>query len=349
MKVLLIDIDSHLPNLALMQISAYHKGEKDNVNLIAFKEEHLRKSTVPFDMLSYDPDIIYISCIFSRNKSFSRSLRRRLGKHFNYPNDRVLIGGSGVNYEWLPEHMRLLKPDYGLYNNLVCQKCGKKTDYCRCFKNMSPGNIFYSMGFTTRGCIRKCDFCIVPEKEGKLERWQPVWDFVDDQFDKIYLMDNNLFADKEWFIENSDYIVRKGLQLSADGMDIRIIDKEIAKRLKMIKWYKKLRFAFDNMVDEKAVRYGIEILKDAKINIRGDVQFYVLVGYNTTEEEDKYRCRLLKELGTTPYVMRYVHNEWTNKIARWANYKRAFWSCDIDEYDQKIARDLRKERLRNLE
>ncbi len=347
MKVLIIDVDSQIPNLALMRVSAYHKKQKDTVNLVTLSPKALKKRSIPLDLFSHNPDMVYIACVFTNNKEISFSIRDKFRNQelsiFN-----VLIGGSGIDYYCLPEKMQLIKPDYDLYNNLVCQKCGKKIDYCRCFKGPSPGNMFYSMGFTTRGCIRKCDFCIVPYKEGKLERYQYVHEFLDDRFNTVVLLDNNVYADKEWFFKNTDDILEKGLKFNAiQGMDIRIIDNDIAKRLKELKWFGQMHFAFDNTKDEKAVRRGIKILKDAGIDIKNRVKFYVLVGYNTNEEEDLYRCNLLRDLGTMAYVMPYVKNEWTRTLSRWANSPPIYWSVPFEDYSTKKGREYRKEKQRN--
>ena len=34
MKILLVDVDSKIPNLALMKISTYHKNQNDTVDII---------------------------------------------------------------------------------------------------------------------------------------------------------------------------------------------------------------------------------------------------------------------------------------------------------------------------
>lgn len=292
MDVLLIDVDSKVPNLALMQISAYHKARGHNAG---------------FNII--DPDQVYISCIFKKNASQVRGIKTM------YPESQVFIGGSGVSYEWLPKEMRWVKPDYDLYPST------------------------YSMGFTTRGCIRNCPFCIVSEKEGKFQRWQHVSEFHDTRFDTVMLLDNNIFADIEWFFDNVEYIIDNNLKLNiTQGMDIRLLNAPLAKELKAIKWSGCLHFAFDNMKDESAVREGIDHMKYAGIDIRNRVKFYVLVGYNTTPEQDVYRCRLLKELGTMAFVMPFVKNKWTNKLARWANRPWIYWSIDIDDYDRSKGR-----------
>jgi len=324
MRIRLIDADSIIPNLALMQISGYHKSIGDkvgfNVNL---------------------PDKVYLSVIFKENADQAMGLLTYYYKKLTERDIDIDFGGSGLNLDlnpYLPEKMQKFYPDYELYNGLICQKCQNQIRFCKCSpRKPIKGNMDYSMGFTTRGCIRKCSFCIVPDKEGKLHHWQHPKEFYNPEFKKIMLLDNNWLADKKWFFETSDWIMDHKLKIIEHGMDIRLIDMEIAQRLKELKFQKGMHFAFDSIKDEYAVKRGIAILKKAKIDIRSRVQFYVLVGFDTTQDQDKYRCRLLKSLGTNAFVMPYVKNAWTNKIARWANRKESYWTCDIDDYDRSIA------------
>ena len=285
-KIKLIDVDSKIPNLALMKISAYHKAQGDEVG---------------FDI--NNPDKVYASIIFKKNQWVGNGLK------WFYPDSEIITGGSGYDLSSkLPDEIELIKPDYDLY----------------------PSE--YSMGFTTRGCIRQCPFCVVPEKEGRFRKAQHIKEFHDDRFDTVICLDNNFYADKSWFYENTDFILENNLKFNAiQGMDIRILTPMIAERLKALRWKGQLHFAFDSMQDEESVRSGISMLKDAGINTRRNVTFYVLVGYNTTPEEDKKRCRLLKQLGTNAFVMPYKRTPWTNRIGWWANRPAAYWSCDIDD------------------
>ncbi len=289
MKVMLVNVDSKIPNLALMQISAALKVRGDEVG---------------FDVP--DPDRVYISCIFQKNRA------QALGIGKMYPEAEIYYGGSGINYDWLPAEMQKVKPDYDLYPST------------------------YAQGFTTRGCIRNCPFCIVRKKEGSMQRWQHVSEFYDSRFNTIMLMDNNLLADREWFFRNTDFILEHNLKIIEHGMDIRLLDEEIAQRLSELRFKGCMHFAFDSMSDEGSVRRGIELLKNAGIDLKHKVQFYVLVGYNTTPEQDIYRCRTLKEMGTNAFVMPFVKNEWTKRIARWANRKWLFWSMDIEDYKKEV-------------
>ncbi|MCZ0862269.1 hypothetical protein [Methanocorpusculum vombati] len=287
MKIRLVDVDSTIPNLALMQISAYHKQRGDIVG---------------FDV--QNPDKVYISTIFSKNKS------QAVGIATLYPQADIIQGGSGFDlHSTIPNPAQKIMPDYSLYN--------------------SP----YDLGFTTRGCIRKCPFCIVPEKEGKLEKWMNISDFHHPDHKTAVLLDNNILAKKDWFFDQTDWAIDHNIKLNiTQGMDIRLITPEIAEQLARIKWAATLHFAFDSLSYEQAVETGLSILVDAGINIRRNVDFYVLVGFDTTIAEDIYRCNLLKRLGTNAFVMQYRKTPETIRLARWANRRNSFWAVDFENY-----------------
>jgi len=94
MRVLLLDIDSKIPNLALMKISAYHKALGDDVSFYN----------------TDNPDMVYASIIFKSNRTIANSLK------FYYPDAKINIGGSGFSLcSHLPDEIERLKPDYDLY------------------------------------------------------------------------------------------------------------------------------------------------------------------------------------------------------------------------------------------
>lgn len=161
-RILLIDADmavyrkrkgrkrrAIMPNLALAQISSYHKEQGDEVSLNN----------------PNNPHTVYISCVFKQNRNSA------IGRSRYYPNAEIHLGGSGINYSWLPLEFRKQYPDYSLYDQKVCQKCAHLIYNCKCKRGPTPGDMFYSMGFTTRGCTRNCPYCIVRAKEGELQRW----------------------------------------------------------------------------------------------------------------------------------------------------------------------------------
>lgn len=247
----------------------------------------------------------YISVIWPQNRARALSI----SKMFTCP---VTVGGSGYDYNIkLPDEMEHSMPAYHLWD------------------------VDFAMGFTSRGCIRRCDFCIVPDKEGPIRQHSPLSEFMGDKR-KVILLDNNILAAPN-FIDTAEEIHEMSLKVNfSQGLDIRLIDEEnasILSNLKYMNWTfisRQLHFAFDNMKDEAAVRRGISILSSSGIPPK-HMMFYMLVGFNTTFEEDMRRYAILwEELGTYPYVMIF-NNEGTPTLrafARWVNkriHKTASW------------------------
>lgn len=292
MKVLLVQVDGKLPNLALMKLSSWHKSQGDEVG---------------FNV--NNPDKVYVSVVFKKNRENAKGIPRL------YPDAEVFFGGPGYDLDIeLPEEVEFSVPDYSIY---------PKMDF--------------SMGFTTRGCIRNCYFCIVPEKEGPLTIWQHPMDFHNPAFRTIMLLDNNWLADKEWFLETSQWILDKGLKVWEHGMDIRLLDKDIVSRLAQLKWAKPLHFAYDSDDLAEPVERGIKLLNDGGVDVRSKVRVLVYMDDSSQSEFDSVlnRCRRLKKWGATPLVMFNIDKKPTktvNHLRRWTGRPWLFWKIDFEEY-----------------
>lgn len=272
MRVGLVDVDSKIPNLALMKLSAYHKSQGDEVKI--------------FDPLFDHPDRVYSSKVFKATDEYGY-----------YPDCEVMQGGSGFDLGIkLPDEVETMYPDYSLYG------------------------IDYAMGFTTRGCTRECGFCIVPRKEGKLHAVADIHQFWNGQ-KRLMLMDNNLTGDAEHFSLILNQLIKHKIKTDFNqGLDIRLIDDEKAKLLSRIQLWKgfRLRFAWDSIELEQEVMRGIGIL--TRYMKPWKLMFYVLIGYDTTEDEDLYRVEMLKSLGIKSFVMPYDRaSEYQRDFARWVN------------------------------
>lgn len=286
---LLIDSDIELgryifPNLALMQLSTFLKD---------------LGQIVEFGSTDKIPDNVWVSCVFPQNRE------KALMSSNWYPESRIHFGGTGFNLiTKLPEEAQHKKPDYGLYPH-----------------------VDYSLGFTSRGCIRKCAFCVVPEKEGFIREHSPIEEFLEPSFKKIVLLDNNFLASPRCK-EKLEKLIDLGKRVCFNqGLDIRLINKENAELLAQVKSRDKsfkrtnYYFAWDLPEIEPSVLKGIEILLDAGIK-PSHLMFYVLMGYNTNYEQDKYRLHTLIDLGVKPYVMVYNQMEGTyhKHMRRWVKY-----------------------------
>ncbi len=270
-KVVLVDLDAtRFGNLALMKLAAWHRRLGDGVELV-----RSRKVVIP------SGDVYYASCVFVKNA-------HKVGLLAGLP---VEVGGSGVDMGVsLPDDVEHVLPDYDLYG------------------------LQYSMGFTTRGCPRKCPFCIVADKEGSIRAWADWREFWDRRHDRVMLLDNNLLAGPTWR-ETLTTLAESGVGVDFNqGLDIRLVTDEVADLLvKCRTWRGKkgrnsaLRFAFDSPELEGAVRRGIEMLLARRVNSR-TLNFYVLVGFDTTFEENMARFRVLKEYhGVYAFPMFYVN------------------------------------------
>jgi hypothetical protein len=305
----LIDADSTIPNVALMKISAYHKARSDRVTFS-------RGKTVGFARSA--PDRIYVSIIFKKNAEMFSDLSS------SFPNTIVDIGGSGVDLKkTLPPEIEACAPDYSIYP-----------------RNKS------SIGFSSRGCIRTtktCPWCIVPVKEGFYFRTQHPELWYNPAFKKITFLDNNALVDKPWFMTVTSWCIEKNLKVwFTQGLDIRLVDSEIARRLVELPRHQMTTFAWDRLEDETTVKSKIELLKQNGFDdalLRAKVQFYVYVDNDSDEEFNSgvYRCRELKKLQCNAYIMYNVDNKISQRITQlkqWSNAKMHFWRCDIDEYRQ---------------
>lgn len=297
MDILLIDLD--------MMASKRHLYP--NLALMKLSAWHKPQgdTILSVNFLLAQPDKIYVSCVF---KEFAYLLD-------TLPFDNIQHGGSGF-LNWtttLTKEVEHIYPDYELYN---CQ---------------------IAMGFTSRGCLRKCPFCIVPDKEGKPQAWTTIYEFWHGQ-KQLILLDPNLLAAPNWKQTLQD-LAKEQVPVNMDqGLDIRLLDEEMAYWLAKINHNGQLHFAWDLVPAESSVRRGLQILERAGIPPRR-CMFYVLIGFNTTPEEDLYRVEALRSLGADPFVMPFVRNDYTKRFTRWVNHKAIFGSVAWQDYNIRYSKD----------
>lgn len=306
----LIDVDSKIPNLALMKISNYYKNLGEQVEFVKPNGKY---------------DKIYASAIFTRSKDKCDKLKELYG-------DKIEIGGTGYDLnKVLPDEIEKSKPDYDLYTvediaKRVGTIGGRKAKIKKATELVNAG-----MGFTSRGCIRNCGFCFVPRKEGEFKQASEIKDLINPRSNILILHDNNLTADPNCIDKLHEIRDRKLKVDINQGCDVRLVNEDIAKALSEVKHLRSVHYAWDLMGFENQVLDGINTLK--KFIRPYKHMCYVLVGYNTTFEEDMYRIRKLLELNISPYIM--VYNEKDDKklrhLARWIN-RRYYKSCKWEKY-----------------
>lgn len=191
----------------------------------------------------------------------------------------------------------------------------------------------YSLQFFSRGCIRKCPFCLVKEKEGHIHPVQPVE--LNPNGKWIEVLDNNFFANPDWK-KSIEYLLNAGQQVKLHGVDIRIMTEEQAYWLNRLRLKGNIHIAWDLPALDLTQKLQ-EVTKYIKAH---RLTCYVLVGYNSTIEQDMFRIDTLRRFGICPFVQPYRDYENKRKptqyerdLARWANNKFLYKSCKFEDYE----------------
>lgn len=232
----------------------------------------------------------------------------------------------------LDDTIERMKPDYDLYpaEEIASRMKGIGTREHKLKKATEIVNA--GMRFTSRGCIRECGFCFVPKKEGKFRNVAEISDLINPKSNILILHDNNLTADPYCIDKLQEIRDRKLIVDINQGCDVRLINDDIANALSEVRHLRSLHYAWDLMGFENQVMEGIKTL--SKYIKPYKHMCFMLVGFNTTFEEDMYRFRKLVEKKVDPFVM--IYNEKKDvqlrHFARWVN-SRIYKSCSFDEYE----------------
>lgn len=226
-----------------------------------------------------------------------------------YLPENTIRGGTGYGkLDELPPEIDRMFPDYSIYPD--CD---------------------YAIGFLTRGCIRKCPWCIVPKKEGHIRPYRTWRDIKRPDSRDIVFMDNNVLA-CEHGLEQIKDMGGKDIRVDFNqGLDARLITDDVAKLLSRLKWIKFIRMSADTdaMLDVvldaigKLGRYGVKPYR---------VFVYVLV---QDVESAERRAIALRKVGANPFAQPY-RDFTTNAeppkeqrdFARWVNHKAIFKSTE---------------------
>ncbi|MDR0692558.1 MAG: radical SAM protein [Prevotellaceae bacterium] len=255
-------------------------------------------------------DKVYISKVFTFTPDICTTIQA----------DAVEFGGSGYDItKKLPAEIDNHQPDYSLYP--ISKWYDGKTAY----------------GFLTRGCIRHCPWCIVPQKEGTVKPYTDIEEILQGRKQAI-LMDNNILAAGEYGMAQLEKIAKTGCRVDFNqGLDARLIvsNPAIQKLLAKIKWLNPLRMACDTPAMMDTVAQAAELLRGAGLK-PSRLFAYVLL----TDLQGSYdRINFLQDLDIMPFAQPYrdftpkqVIPQWQLDMARWANDKAILRSCDFKEY-----------------
>lgn len=320
MKIGILDADlmdhgTRHPNLALMKISGYYKEQGHKVELIY-------RSYLD----AYHYDEIYISKVFTFSDIPDWIVA--------LPN--VHIGGTGFfpdGGQNLPDEIEHHKPDYDLYKEYVEEQIAMGKSRTRFADYLD-----YSIGFTTRGCFRKCSFC-VNKKYDHTFRHSKVTEFYDENKPYIYLWDDNILAYPKWE-EVMDELEATGKPFQfRQGIDLRLMTDRKAYRFTHTKYHGDFIFAFDHLEDTQLIIEKVQLWKRYSSRV---CKMYVISGYDSQDEKDIegvfFRIATLMKYGCLPYIMRYEKYKKSPykgmyiELARWCNQPNFFKKKSFREF-----------------
>lgn len=302
-RVLLLQLDGKLPNVALMRIAAHHRELGDVVDLRQAGNEQ----ALGLDLWEAPPDRVYASLIFERTRPVAEKLL--------VLRPDAIVGGTGWDLTTTLEGHGITtkRQDYAPYPNYTA-----------------------SIGFTQRGCRLRCPFCVVPRKEGPIAEEQTVAQLWRGEGHPrhLALLDNDFFGQPRWR-ERVAEIRDGGFRVSfTQGINARTLDAEAAAAIATLAYYddsftrRRIYTAWDNRKDEGRLFAGLEALRAA--GVRPDhVMVYMLIGYWPGETVDDwlYRQAKLRAFGARPYPMPFRRTRESVGFQRWA----------VGAYDKRVS------------
>ena len=319
MRIAIVDADligrkrHRFHNLACMKLSGYHKSRGDDVSLIT-------------DYLALDGyDRIYLSKVFTDTPVPEEVLQL----------PGIICGGTGFHYDKapaLPEEAEHHFPDYHLYDAWTEARLAEGVK-----RRELTYYLDYSIGFLTRGCFRKCSFC-VNRNYSRVSIHSPLEEFLDPGRPKICLLDDNFFGCPVWRELLAGLKETKKPFQFKQGLDERLLTDEKCSELFGSRYDGDYIFAFDNYADAPIIEEKILL---ARQYTNAVMKFYCFAGFDRNDRWDPdfwkrdifellERIEILQKHRCLPYVMRYARYEESPyrgmyiTLARWCNQPSLF-------------------------
>ena len=223
-----------------------------------------------YDPLFSRPDKVYASKVFTFTPDF---------QDYAAGDPEPVRGGTGYDPAVkLPDEVERIVPDYSLYPDFSA-----------------------ALGFLTRGCIRSCAWCIVPQKEGCLREVDDIERIAAGR-KEIVLLDNNfLAADEEFVREQLEKAARLKIRIDFNqGLDSRLVTPENARWLASCRWVRYIRFSCDTVAMVEPIRHAVELVRES--GYRREIFVYMLV---TDIGDAETRLKALVDLNVIPFAQPY--------------------------------------------
>lgn len=278
------------PPLGLLKLSSYHKILGDTTELV-------RGTTTD---ISEMPDIIYVTSLFTWAWKPVWEAIQFYSELF--PGSELWLGGLYASL--MPGHAALS----GIDPNHIFKGIFKNSEDLRPDYNLVPEwnkKVGGSIIFSSRGCIRSCPYCAVPQLEGPLSAAKySIRDLIWPSHKKVIFFDNNFLASPGW---KSVLKEVEELNLRVDfnqGLDARLLSGKVARRISQLKIDRFIRLSYDYGQMRPYVEKAIGILKSQGINGR-KILVYALYNFTDSPQDLFERMKDILSWGAVCYPMRY--------------------------------------------
>jgi len=303
---------SKFPPLGLMKLATYHKRKNDNVFFVKGCNPKVKNEFW---------DRIYITTLFTYTwKETIKTINYYRDTLFNYSRDKIYVGG--ILASLMPDEIfdeTGIQPVTGLLtdstkinqdDNVIIDSLPADYDILK----QVPFKYSYTdayLGYTTRGCIRRCDFCAVRKFEPEYVPYIDIKNTVA-EVSKLYgekrdliLMDNNVLASKDFekviddikalgFFRGSTFGKTRKRRIVDfnQGLDARLLTEEKAKKLAEIP-LDPVRIAFDSIKSKDAYVKAVRLAHQYEFK---NLSNYILFNEKDTPEDFYERLRINVDL-----------------------------------------------------
>jgi hypothetical protein len=285
MKILLVQPDfplsfksknhkDFLP-VGLLKLASYYRKRNYEVKLVYGKK--------CFE--NFKPEIVGITSLFTY---WSRYVWETVNFYKEeYPEAKIVVGG--IYASLMPDHCKLSGCDR------VFVGVHKEAEKCKPAYDLVDAN--YQIIHTSRGCIRRCEFCgtwkieprFIPKKSIKREICS----------NKIIFYDNNFLANpnREKILNELSEATHKGKAVYSEfqcGIDGRLLTSRLARMIKEARMINP-RIAWDHNYDDwKNIKKQLDTLADAGYNYKNMYIFMIYNWNNPIKEMEKKRLKCWK-------------------------------------------------------
>jgi hypothetical protein len=299
MKILLVEPSYYTkyPPLGLLKLASYYRSRGCDVKLVRGIDENKK----------IDADKIEITSLFTYAwKPVHEAITYY---HNTLPDAKITVGGIYASI--LPARIKKIFPYVNIHTGLHEKSEQYMPAYDLLAESDKWNNWNKTILFTTRGCIRKCPFCVVPQIEGNLKVViEDIESFIYPDHKEVILWDNNFLASPKW-----KFVLEKltdiGIKVDFNqGLDARLINEEKASAIANLRM-PLYRMAYDNESEKSAAHKAVKLLSEQGIRKR-KILFYAL--YNFYDKNTKFSdtpesfleiLRDIGKIGCNSFPMRY--------------------------------------------